>query len=147
MRRVLFLLIALPLAAQQNLPAALSSVLDQWKSAVTVGDSATIFGMYSANPRCYVVSSDGKQQLPINDETNVWSKTRTSGMQNVELTVRSVQQQQGAELLNLLLSFRAHTPRGLRTRYVIEQQAWIQQLGAWRMIASTSEPRLASPRL
>src|SRR5512140_3326742 len=133
-RLLLFLLICSGLLAQQNIPAALSQSLAQWKSAVSTADSATIFALYSTNPRGYVVAADGKQQLPIADETSFWTKTHSSGMENVQVDVRSAQPQQGAELLNLLLSFRAHTPRGPRTRYVIEQQAWLPQFGTWRIV-------------
>lgn len=138
MRRIVaILLLSLAAAAQQNVPAALSKVLDQWKSAVTTGDSATLQMLYSSYPPAHVISADGKQQLPITDETSFWQKMRAAGMQDVQVEVRGVNEQQGAQIVNLLLSFRARTPRGLRSRYIIEQQAWLAQLGSWHMVAST----------
>ncbi len=138
MRRVaIFLLTSALAVAQQNVPAAVSGVLDQWKAAIAAGDASGIRGLYSSYPPAHVIAVDGKTELPISTETDFWQKTHASGLQNLQVTVRSADQKQGAEILNLLLSFRAHTPRGLRTRYVIEQQAWVPQLGSWRMMAST----------
>jgi len=76
-RLLLFLVLSSTLLAQQNIPAALSGLLEQWKSAVAMGDSATIFALYSTNPRGYVVGADGKQQLPIADETTFWTAARS----------------------------------------------------------------------
>lgn len=138
MRRLaIIVLFSVAAAAQQNVPAALSKALDQWKSAVATGDSATLQGLYSSYPPAHVISADGKQQLPVSEETSFWQKMKTAGMQDVQVNVRGVNEQQGAQIANLLLSFRTRTARGLRTRYVIEQQAWLSQLGSWHMVAST----------
>ena len=137
MRRIVLLLLISVTAAAQQIPAAVSSVFEQWKLAVAAGDASELRGLYSSYPPAHVIALDGKTELPVSTETDFWHKTHAAGMQNLQVNVRSAEQKQGAELLNLLLSFRAHTARGLRTRYVIEQQAWIPQLGSWRMIAST----------
>lgn len=138
MRRIaLLLLLSVAAAAQQTVPAALSGVFDQWKSAISRGSASSLQNLYSAYPPAHVIAPDGKTQLPVGDETTFWQKLHASGMQDVKVTVRGANQQEGAQILNLLLSFRARTPHGLRTRYVIEQQAWVPQLGSWRMAAST----------
>ena len=121
--------------AQQNVPAAVSGGVEQWKSAVTAGDSAALRSLYS--PAAHAISADGKQQLPVGDEIGFWQKVRSAGMQSVDVTMRSAQPQQGAEIVSLFVSFQTRTPHGVRPRYVIEQQAWIPQFGVWRIVAST----------
>src|SRR4051812_16382803 len=138
MRRIFLLVfISSSLLAQQSVPAALSGALEQWKSAVAAGDASTIDGLYSKNPPAYVMSTDGKQRLPVSEETNFWQGTRSAVMQDFRMAVRKTEEKQGVELVNLLLSFRTRTPHGIRTRYVIEQQAWMPQQSSWRLVAST----------
>lgn len=137
MRRIVVILLVSTFATAQNVPAALTRALDQWKSAVTTGDTAAIQSLYSSYPPAHVISADGKQQLPVSDETSFWQKMKASGMQDLQVQVRGANEQQGAQIVNLLLSFRTHTPHGPRSRYVIEQQAWVSQLGSWHMAAST----------
>ena len=137
-RLLVFTLVAtLVGVAQQALPAGVSTAVEQWKSALVTGDSATLQNLYSTNPPARVIAADGKQQLTVNDEVQFWQKTRSSGLQNLKVEVRGADVKDGVQLVNLLLSFAANTPRGVRQRYAIEQQAWLAEASGWKMLAST----------
>lgn len=140
----LFLLSAAAMA--QSVPPALNQALERWKSAVAVADTASIFALYSTQPVAHVISPDGKQQLPVSDETNFWTNTHAAGARTVE--VQSIREQQGLQIAALEVSFREQTPKGLRQRYVLEQQAWQLQLTGWRIVANNRSPvmKMRPPR-
>ena len=129
-------------AAQATVPAGLDQSLEQWKSAIATGDATTLQSLYSIDPPAYVLSADGKQQLPISDELGFWGKVQPAGMQDFSLAVGNAAEQQGLEVVTLRLSFRTTTPNGPRQRYVVEQQAWQKQPTGWRMIGNTRSPLL-----
>ncbi len=124
-------------AAQQITPPGLMAALERWRAGVTEGDDAAVQGLYSSNPPAYVVSSDGKQQLPISSESDFWRQVRSTGMIGLVTNVLSTDDKQGAVVVKIEVSFRTMTPAGTRQRYVLEQQGWQQQAQGWRMVASS----------
>lgn len=132
-----FLSCVLAGTAQPPLPTGLDSTLQQWKSAVAIGDVALLRALYSVNPPARVISDDGKQQLPISEETGFWSQVQSAGARDLTLKITNAQQQNGLQVVSLQLSFRSVTPKGSRQRYVVEQQAWLAEPSGWRMVAST----------
>ena len=133
--------LALSLAcAAQSLPAGLLAAIDHWKSAIATGDKAALQSLYSINPPAVVLSSDGKQQLPLSAETDFWAATRKSGMQQPTVTVMNSDNKNGLMAVSLEIAFRTSTPAGLRQRYVVEQQGWQQQSQGWRIAVSTHTP-------
>ena len=128
--------------AAQSLPSGLSAALEQWKSAVTIGDTSALQSLYSTNPPAFTVSSDGKQQLPASAETEFWSQTGAAGMNQLAASVLGTEEKNGLTVVNLEFSFRAGTPAGARQRYVMEQQGWLQQAQGWRIVASSHTPVL-----
>jgi thioredoxin 1 len=147
MRRIIRLLafmfaVTLACAAQQTTPPGLSAALERWKTGFTAGDDAAVQSLYSSNPPAYVLSSDGKQQLPINSEIDFWRQTRAAGMIGPAAKVVRTEDQQGLIVVKIEVSFRTMTAAGTRERYVLEQQGWQQQAQGWRMVASSHTPVL-----
>ena len=136
------LAVTLVYAAQQPTPRGLAAALERWKAGFTVGDDATVQSLYSSNPPAYVLSSDGKQQLPISSEIEFWRQTRAAGMIGPATKVVSTEDQQGLVVVKIEVSFRSMTAAGTRERYVLEQQGWQQQAQGWRMVASSHTPVL-----
>lgn len=128
--------------AAQTLPAALQKPLQQWKSAIEVGDSMTEQALYSTNPPARVFSTDGKEQFPVSEETGFWQQLLSSGMRDVTMKVMGAQEQKGLQVVALELAYRVSTPHGPRQRYVIEQQGWLPEPGGWRIVVSTHTPVL-----
>ena len=121
----------------QTVPPGLAAALERWKTGFTVGDDAAVQSLYSSNPPAYVLSSDGKQQLPISSEIEFWRQTRAAGMIGPATKVLSTDDQQGLVVVKIEVSFRTMTAAGTRERYVLEQQGWQQQAQGWRMVASS----------
>ena len=136
------LAVTLVYAAQQPTPRGLAAALERWKAGFTVGDDATVQSLYSSNPPAYVLSSDGKQQLPISSEIEFWRQTRAAGMIGPATKVVSTEDQQGLVVVKIEVSFRSMTAAGTRERYVLEQQGWQQQAQGWRMVDSSHTPVL-----
>jgi hypothetical protein len=132
-----FCLLALACAAQQATPPGLAAALERWKTGFTVGDDAAVHSLYSSTPPAYVLSSDGKQQLPISSEVEFWRQTRAAGMIGPATKVLSTDEQQGLVVVKIEVSFRTMTAAGTRERYVLEQQGWQQQVQGWRMVVSS----------
>jgi len=135
--RLLAFMIAVTMvcAAQRTTPPGLAAALEQWKTGFTAGDDAAVQSLYSSNPPAYVLSSDGKQQLPISSEIEFWRQTRAAGMIGPATKVLSTDDQQGLVVVKIEVSFRTMTAAGTRERYVLEQQGWQQQAQGWRMVA------------
>jgi hypothetical protein len=129
-------LLALACAAQ-TVPLGLSAAVEHWEAAVSTGDNAALQALYSTYPPGYVVSSDGKQQLPISTEIDFWRQTRGAGMIGLATKVLSSDDKQGLDVVKIEVSFRTMTAAGTRQRYVLEQQGWQQQPQGWRIVAST----------
>ena len=129
-------------AAQQTMPPGLAAALERWKTGFTAGDDAAVQSLYSSNPPAYVVSSDGKQQLPISSETEFWRQMRAAGMIGPAAKVLSTDDQQGLVVVKIEVSFRSMTAAGTRERYVLEQQGWQQQPQGWRIVVSAHTPVL-----
>ena len=128
--------------AAQSVPSGLAATLEQWKSAVAIGDTAAMQSLYSINPPAFAVSSDGKQHLPIRAEGEFWAQTRAAGMMQTVANVLSSEENNGLTVVKLEVSFRTMVASGTRQRYVIEQQGWQQQTQGWRMVAATHTPVL-----
>ncbi|MBZ5567316.1 MAG: thioredoxin family protein [Acidobacteriia bacterium] len=124
------------------MPAGLGAALEQWKTAVSAGDKSALQALYSTNPPGYVVSSDGKQQLPVSAESDFWEHARAAGLDQLAVSVVKTEDRNGLSVVTLELSFRSKTPAGMRQGYVLEQQGWQQQSQGWRIVASTHTPVL-----
>ncbi len=102
--------------------------IDEWKAAVIAGDSASLFGLYSANPP--MQASTMKGLIDAKDESKFWI-----GLRAHSITLDQVQKtapQEGVEIL----TFQAEVQGSDGTVYVNESQLWQQQSGQWRLVAS-----------
>lgn len=136
------LFVCLPVFTQTTLPPGLDHALQEWKSAIEVGDSMTQKSIYSSSPAAHVISTDGKQQFPVSEETDFWQKALASGMRDVTMRVMGTKEQKNFQAVAVEMSFRVPTPKGPRQRYVIEQQGWLPEPGGWRIVVSTHTPVL-----
>ncbi|MGZ4825791.1 MAG: thioredoxin family protein [Terriglobales bacterium] len=128
--------------AAQSIPPGLNAAIEQWKTAVTAADLAALQSLYSTNPPSVIVSSDGKQQFPLSAETDFWSQTRAAGMKQPAVSVLNAESKNGMMIVSVEVAFRASTPSGVRQRYVLEQQGWMQQPQGWRIVVSSHTPVL-----
>lgn len=141
-RLVCWLCVGTLACTAQTLALGLGAAVEQWKAAVTVGDNAALLALYSTNPPASIVSSDGKQQFPVSAETDFWSQTRAAGMKQPAVSVLNAESKNGMMILSVEVAFRASTPSGVRQRYVLEQQGWMQQPQGWRIAVSSHTPVL-----
>jgi hypothetical protein len=131
---IFLLLIIAQFACSQTAPFP---PVEQWKGALVTNDTTTLLSLYSTNPPARFIGGDRKPAADISLETDFWQKLATTGMSEVEVTEAGAQDQDALHVLKLQISMRVKTPEGLRTRYVVEQQAWQQQADTWRIVAAT----------
>ncbi len=134
-------------ASRQDRLAVLAAV-DEWKSALTSSDVGSLNRLYSVNPPARFVGSDKKLSSDIAPETSFWQGILAEGAREFEVNVISQKDQPHQHVLSLQISMKVQTPKGPRTRYVIEQQAWQQQGDQWRItLAAHSELLKMQPAL
>ena len=126
------LLFAIALAAYAQ-PAAFDGVT-KWKSSLE--DPVALKGEYSTDPPARSIDADQKPTPDISPEVNFWQQLVSSGVSELEVNTEGEQDQQGLHLVKLEISMKMSTPKGSRTRYVMEQQAWQYQGDTWRIVAA-----------
>ena len=137
---VAVLLFCAPFAvAETEFPA-----VTQWKTALT-SDALSIDALYSTNPPARTVGKD-KQPHPIAEEFDFWKNLKTSGLRDLNIFQHESGDQQGLHVVSLTISFHTSTPQGLRTRYVLEDQAWQQQAGVWRIVMTKHSAVVKMPQ-
>jgi hypothetical protein len=142
----LVVLLSIPSVTQIQ-PAAFDGV-SQWKEALAASNMSALRGLYSTDPPAKSLGKDRKPTADISPETDFWEKTFASGISSVELSTLQEQVQQGLHMVSTEISMKMKTSAGLRTRYVMEQQAWQQQGDTWRIvIASHSDLLKMRPAL
>jgi hypothetical protein len=146
-RLFLAILLLSSLAAAQMAPAAFNGV-DQWKRALGASDLASLKSLYSSNPQAKFILPDGKSAGEIAQEIDFWQKQIAGGMTEPQVAVANEQDQNGLHIVGLQIAMKVKTPDGPRTRYIMEQQAWLQQPSGWRIVLAThSEPVKMRPAL
>ncbi len=137
------LLLCLPALTQAQL-AAFNGV-DQWKGALETSNINTLRSLYSTDPPAKSLDKSGKPTSDISPETDFWQTELASGVSDVELSTLQEKDQQGLHIVSLEVSMKMKTPAGLRTRYVIEQQAWQQQGDTWRIVIASHSDLIKMP--
>ena len=140
---VLLLALALPpagAAATPDFPA-----LNDWKSALLTGNPTDFRSLYSVNPPARLADNNNQAQ-DISREIDFWQQVKRSGAQNLELSLTNNEAQQGLHIVGFEASWRIKTTAGLRTRYVVEKQAWMQQGTAWRIVIASHSDVLKMPQ-
>lgn len=129
---LLFLITSLAVHAQ-----FLFDGVNKWEAYLKAKDPASLAALYSKNPPAKFLGQDHQPAPDITPETDFWSKMLRSGATALTVTPLSEQDQQNLHIVNLEISMKMRTPAGLRTRYVVEQQAWQDQGGTWRIVMAS----------
>jgi len=137
---ILLLLCAAAHAAAPDFPA-----LNDWKNALLTGNVTDFRSMYSTNPPARFAEGHTPAQ-DISKEIDFWHQVRQSGAQDLTIHLTNNEAQQGLHIVGFEVSYRLKTPAGIRTRYVIEKQAWMQQGNNWRVVIATHSGILKMPQ-
>ena len=137
---VLLLLCTAAHAVTPDFPA-----LNDWKNALLTGNATDFRGLYSTDPPARFAENTNQAQ-DISKEIDFWKQVKQSGAQDLTLNLTNNEAQQGLHIIAFEVSYRIKTPAGVRTRYVIEKQAWMQQGNNWRVVIATHSSILKMPR-
>ena len=111
--------------------------VEKWKAALTGASIKSLMNLYSTVPPAKFMQSDKKLGPDIAPETDFWQEQISSGvMSGFEVTQVKEEDQQGLHIVTLLVTMKAKTANGLRTRYVTENQAWQKQSDGWRIVVA-----------
>ncbi len=142
----LVILFSIPALTQMQ-PVAFNGI-DEWKQALSASDMVALRRLYSIEPPAKAIDQSRKPTADISLETDFWAKTIASEISSVELETLQEQDQHGFHMVSMEVSLKMKTSAGLRTRYVMEQQAWQQQGDTWRiLIANHSDLLKMRPAL
>src|SRR5215475_5296133 len=125
---VLFFISSVAAAAANDFPA-----LNDWKTALLTGSATDFRSMYSINPPARYAEGNNQGQ-DISREIDFWQKVKQSSAKNLQLNLTHNETNQGLQIIGFEASYRIKTPEGLRTRYVVGKQAWMQQGNNWRVV-------------
>lgn len=113
---------------------ALFNGVEKWKDSLRGASIESLKNLYSTNPPAKYMQKDQKPAADISPETDFWQEVISSGMSDFDVTQVKEEDRQGLHIVTLLVSMKARTPNGLRTRYVTEDQAWQAQGDGWRIV-------------
>ena len=136
-RCLLSLLVFLASFAPAQMLPTVSDAVNQWKSFLAADDVASLKSLYSTFPPAKYLEANNQPAPDISPETDFWQKLLSSGATNFAVTTLSEREQQNLHLVSLQVSMKMKTPNGLRTRYVVEQQAWQDQANHWRIVLAS----------
>ena len=105
--------------------------------------TASLQQLYSPNARS--IDADGKPQ-EISAETHFWQEFLARKPHDLQVLVRGTKEQNGLQMASLTVSFKIDTPDGMRTRYVLAQQAWAKEGNDWRIVAAKHTDVLKMPQ-
>jgi thiol-disulfide isomerase/thioredoxin len=117
---------------------------NQWEASLRFGGAA-LRGLYSVNPPARFLAK-GSQPQDISEEFDFWQKLEAAGLPDLQVRQTGSGDQHGLHLVSLVVSFKAKTPAGPRTRYVLEDQAWQQQGDAWRIVLAKHSDVVKMPQ-
>ncbi|HEY1802386.1 MAG TPA: thioredoxin family protein [Terriglobales bacterium] len=132
-------------ATAQSAGEAIFPATQLWQKALLARDMGDLQKLYSTNPPVQFLGKENKPK-DLAEEIAYWKSFRASGYKNIRLIQRESGDQQGMHLVSLTLSFQAPTPHGLRTRYILVDQGWQQQGGAWRIVAAKHTGLVTMPQ-
>jgi thiol-disulfide isomerase/thioredoxin len=108
----------------------------KWEGFLKAKDPGSLATLYSKNPPARFMDQKS-QPSDITSETGFWTKTLSSGATALTVTPLNEEDQQNLHIVKLEVSMKVKTPAGPRTRYVLEQQAWQDQGGTWRIVLAS----------
>jgi thioredoxin 1 len=130
---LMFVLLLSAASVAQTQPAAFDGV-DKWKGSLMSSDTAALKSLYSTDPPAQFIGAERKPVPDISPELDFWQKLVASGATDLEVNTVEQGDQKGMHFVTLAVSLKVKTPDGPRTRYVNEDQAWLQQGGTWRIV-------------
>jgi thioredoxin 1 len=110
--------------------------LERWRSAVLAGDKATLTSLYMTSPPARAKTPQGETQDP-GEEPAFWSSLRRLGLTTLDvkiLEVKTLQPRVQSLVLRMQLKFQAASAE--QSAIAEATQVWVQQDGAWRIIAT-----------
>jgi hypothetical protein len=119
--------------------------IDDWKEALLTGDASAFRSVYSITPPAKFVVGNNQQE-DISKEIDFWQQIKLSGPTGLDLNVTSSEDQPPLRLISLEATYQVKTPAGMRTRYVLEKQAWLQEGTNWRIVVATHSDVLKMPQ-
>ncbi len=122
-------------ASAQAAPDAEFVGVQKWDQALRASDASILKNIYSIDPAAIYIGKDHKQH-DIAEEINFWQELRNSGLKDLQLLQRESGDQQGLHAVGLTLSFHVATPDGERTRYILEDQGWLQEGDTWKIVVA-----------
>jgi thioredoxin 1 len=122
-------------ASAQAAPEDEFAGVKQWDQALRASEAGAFKSMYSVDPAAVSIGKDHKPH-DIAEEFDFWQGLKSSGLKDLQLLQRQSGDQQGLHVVSLTLSFHVTTPDGERTRYVLEDQGWLQEGGAWKIVVA-----------
>lgn len=130
-------LVVISTVATGQAPRATFNGIEEWKHSLARADLGAMKALYSTAPPAKFVGPDKKPTPDITPEFDFWQNIISSNASEFEVNTVGVRDQQALHMVSLEIALKVHTPNGLRTRYVLEQQAWQQQSDRWRIVAAT----------
>lgn len=107
--------------------------LQEWTKSLSSGDMTKFSDLYSTLPPVEIVSQP-VNLTGANNEVTFWDGIRKSGLHDLNAEVFSEKNVPAGKVLSVHINFKADTPSGLRTRYVLYQQLWRKQGESWRIV-------------
>ena len=123
------------LASAQAVAETEFAGVQQWNQALRATDAGALKNICSTDPPAVSIGKDHKQH-DIAEEINFWQGLKTSGLKDLQLLQRESGDQQGMHVVGLTISFHVATPDGDRTRYVLEDQGWLNEGGTWKVVVA-----------
>jgi thioredoxin 1 len=110
--------------------------LERWRAAVLAGDKASLTSLYMASPPARAKTPQGETQDP-GEEPAFWSSLRGLGLTSFDAKILEVKTiQPGVQSLVLRLEMKFRIASAEKPAVAEATQVWVQQGGAWRIIAT-----------
>ena len=110
--------------------------LDNWKTAVLVGDKTALTGFYSTNPAARAKTPQG-ETLDPSEEPSFWATLKPAGLDHLHIQVLEAKTlQPGVIALVLRMEAVLKTNAEEKSFIIGGSQIWVQRLGDWKIIAS-----------
>jgi len=116
--------------------SAVLQPLEHWRAAVLAGDRAALTSLYMTSPPARAKTPQGETQDP-GEEPSFWSSLRRLGLTSFDVKILEVKTlQPGVQSLVLRFEMKFRVVSTEKSAIAEATQVWVQQDGAWRIIAT-----------
>ena len=119
--------------------------VQEWEKALRAGDMVSLQNIYSTNPPVQFLGKENKPR-DIQEEIAYWDSFRKAGYHDLQLIQHESGDQQGMHVVSLTFRFHVTTPQGVRTRYVLVDQGWLQEADGWKIVAAKHTGLVTMPQ-